>query len=75
MRSGRCREVSASQPALDAYDVARKDAARKTVFGSGCNSWYLDAEGIPNTWPWSQQRLKGAALSAEGRSAVKAGRP
>ncbi|WPP46408.1 hypothetical protein [Pseudomonas sp. AN-1] len=53
VRSGQCQEVSAAQSALDAYDVARK-----TVFGSGCNSWYLDAEGIPNTWPWSQQRFK-----------------
>ncbi|MCY1442917.1 putative monooxygenase [compost metagenome] len=58
VRSGQCQEVSAAQSALDAYNVARKEAARKTVFGSGCNSWYLDAEGIPNTWPWSQQRFK-----------------
>lgn len=58
VRSGQCQEVSAAQSALDAYDVARKEAARKTVFGSGCNSWYLDADGVPNTWPWSQQRFK-----------------
>ncbi|MNY72605.1 hypothetical protein D3C86_2112000 [compost metagenome] len=38
--------------------MARKEAARKTVFGSGCNSWYLDGDGVPNTWPWSQQRFR-----------------
>ena len=58
MRSGQCQELSASQSALEDYDVARKEAARKMVFGSGCNSWYLDADGTPNTWPWSQQRFK-----------------
>jgi hypothetical protein len=33
--------------------VRRIDAAKKTVFGSGCSSWYLDAEGVPSSWPWS----------------------
>lgn len=35
------------------YEERRVDAAKKTVFGSGCTSWYLDAEGVPGTWPWS----------------------
>ena len=25
----------------------------RTVFASGCKSWYLDANGIPQVWPWS----------------------
>ncbi|MES2257464.1 MAG: NAD(P)/FAD-dependent oxidoreductase [Pseudomonadota bacterium] len=60
VRSGQCLEVEATQEALDDYDTARIAAAKKTVFGSGCNSWYLDAEGVPATWPWSQQRFKDA---------------
>ncbi|MEO6092151.1 MAG: NAD(P)/FAD-dependent oxidoreductase [Novosphingobium sp.] len=35
------------------YEERRIEAARNTVFGSGCTSWYLDAEGVPGTWPWS----------------------
>lgn len=58
VRNGECQEVEARHEALQAYDIARKEAARKTVFGSGCSSWYLDAEGIPSTWPWSQRRFK-----------------
>lgn len=58
LRNGQCTEVEASSQALDDYDTARIAAAKKTVFGSGCNSWYLDAEGVPATWPWSQQRFK-----------------
>jgi hypothetical protein len=23
----------------------------------GCKSWYLDAEGIPSSWPWDYNRF------------------
>ena len=36
---------------LQKFKAAR--AARKTIFGSGCSSWYLDATGVPASWPWS----------------------
>jgi cation diffusion facilitator CzcD-associated flavoprotein CzcO len=55
--SDTCQHVEASQQALDVYDEARIAAAKTTVFGSGCSSWYLDAQGVPSTWPWSQQRF------------------
>jgi len=29
----------------------RAAEARHTVFATGCSSWYLDDQGIPNTWP------------------------
>lgn len=58
VRSGECQAVSASHKALETFDTNRIDAARTTIFGSGCNSWYLDADGIPATWPWSQQRFR-----------------
>jgi cation diffusion facilitator CzcD-associated flavoprotein CzcO len=50
---GECREISPKPEALSAYEKRRIAAARGTIFGSGCSSWYLDAEGVPNTWPWS----------------------
>ena len=28
-----------------------------TVWVTGCNSWYLDEQGVPNTWPWSAGRF------------------
>ncbi len=57
LQAGRAKEISASQSALDEFDARRTEAARSTVFGSGCSSWYLDAEGVPATWPWSFQRF------------------
>ncbi len=55
--SGCAREVSASHTAMAAYERARIAAAKTTIFGSGCRSWYLDAQGVPLTWPWSRDRF------------------
>jgi cation diffusion facilitator CzcD-associated flavoprotein CzcO len=68
LRSGRCREISVTQPAMDAYEVRRIAAAKGTIFGSGCNSWYLDAEGVPASWPWSYDAFA-KAMSAPDMAA------
>lgn len=47
------KQVVPKQEAFADYEERRIAAARKTVFGSGCTSWYLDAEGVPASWPWS----------------------
>ena len=57
VRSGKCREVSASCQALNEYNAARIQAAQKTVFASGCTSWYIGDDGVPITWPWSYDRF------------------
>ena len=43
---------------MDAFEVQRVEAAKKTVWVTGCNSWYLDDRGIPATWPWSFDRFR-----------------
>lgn len=50
--------LSASAQAQASYDTERIAAAKNGVFGAGCKSWYLDANGVPNTWPWSHQRFR-----------------
>ncbi|MPM81956.1 putative monooxygenase [bioreactor metagenome] len=57
--------ISARPEALHRYDNERLQAARASVFGSGCNSWYLDQNGVPNTWPWSQSRFREAMRTRE----------
>jgi cation diffusion facilitator CzcD-associated flavoprotein CzcO len=57
-RSGHCRQIAASQAATDAFDADRIEAAKKTVWVTGCNSWYLDDRGIPATWPWTFDRFR-----------------
>lgn len=58
IRSGRCREVSASHAASEAFDEARIEAAARTVWSTGCRSWYLDDRGIPAAWPWTFDRFR-----------------
>jgi cation diffusion facilitator CzcD-associated flavoprotein CzcO len=55
LRSGEYAEISASQAAMADYEERRIAAAKTTIFGSGCTSWYLDAEGVPASWPWSYE--------------------
>ena len=58
LRSGEYKAVSPKFAALEEYEVRRAEAARKTVFAAGCQSWYLDAEGVPQVWPWSYEYFK-----------------
>lgn len=53
LRAGRARAVVPTAEAFADYEQRRIDAARKTIFASGCSSWYLDDEGVPASWPWS----------------------
>jgi hypothetical protein len=48
----RVRGIAATASALADYEDRRITAAKSTIFGSGCTSWYLDAHGVPITWPW-----------------------
>lgn len=58
LRERRCREVSASPEAMAKFDAERIEAAKGTIWATGCNSWYLDSEGVPASWPWSQQKFR-----------------
>src|SRR5436853_3764891 len=50
LRAGECREISASPEATEAREAERTQAAQKTVWVTGCKSWYLDDRGIPAVW-------------------------
>jgi cation diffusion facilitator CzcD-associated flavoprotein CzcO len=58
VRSGRCKEVAPLASATQQFDEERTEAARKTVWTTGCKSWYLDSRGIPATWPWPFDRFR-----------------
>ncbi len=58
VRSGRCQELGASQTATERFDADRKEATKATIWRSGCNSWYLDADGVPAVWPWTFDRFR-----------------
>jgi cation diffusion facilitator CzcD-associated flavoprotein CzcO len=57
VRSGSCKELSAFRSATEQFDAERIEAAKQTIWASGCNSWYLDANGIPAAWPFTFDRF------------------
>ncbi|WP_039889897.1 flavin-containing monooxygenase [Mycobacterium xenopi] len=55
---GRYRGISASTEATARFEDARARASAKTVWVTGCRSWYLDDRGLPAVWPWSFTRFR-----------------
>jgi cation diffusion facilitator CzcD-associated flavoprotein CzcO len=60
LADGRCRQISASREATTRFEADRVEAAKKTVWVTGCRSWYLDDRGVPVAWPWSFSRFREA---------------
>ena len=57
IRGGRCREISASARATADFEAVRSEAAKKSIWATGCKSWYLDKNGVPASWPWTPSRF------------------
>ncbi len=43
---------------MERFDADRVEAAKTTIWQSGCKSWYLDAKGVPTAWPWTFDRFR-----------------
>ncbi|HUO48437.1 MAG TPA: NAD(P)/FAD-dependent oxidoreductase [Acidimicrobiales bacterium] len=52
------RQVCATADALAAFESARIEASKNTVWATGCDSWYLDDRGIPAAWPWPFKKFR-----------------
>lgn len=50
-------EISPTHEAAERFESERVEAAKRTVWATGCRSWYLDDRGIPAAWPWSMHRF------------------
>jgi cation diffusion facilitator CzcD-associated flavoprotein CzcO len=60
LRSGAGREISATTQAMDELEAARVEAAKNTIWSTGCRSWYLDDRGVPAVWPWPFSQFRTA---------------
>jgi cation diffusion facilitator CzcD-associated flavoprotein CzcO len=58
VRAGACDEVSPTHEAMARFDEERRRAAARTIWNSGCKSWYLDAAGLPTAWPFTWDRFR-----------------
>jgi cation diffusion facilitator CzcD-associated flavoprotein CzcO len=58
LRTGEAGEVSATWEAMEAFEAQRVEAAKHTIWSTGCRSWYLDDRGVPAAWPFPFQRFR-----------------
>lgn len=49
--------MAPSEQAVAALLADMKEAAKQTVWSSGCQSWYLDKDGVPGIYPWASGRF------------------
>lgn len=45
--------VSPTTAATDVFNAEMHAAMPGTVWASGCTSWYLGKDGVPELWPWT----------------------
>ena len=59
MKEDKVALIAPTQEAYDAYNAAMaKDIGTTTWATGGCDSWYLDASGTPNLYPWMPSRYR-----------------
>lgn len=58
LRDGTAAEICATAAATERFEAERVAASAKTIWVTGCRSWYLDDRGIPATWPWPFARFR-----------------
>ncbi len=66
-RRGEFATVEPKQEAADRFNAEMRAAMPGTIWASGCQSWYLGADGLPALFPWAPQRHR--KLLAEPRLA------
>jgi len=54
---GPARALVPSLEATRAFHASLLSAMQDTVWVTGCNSWYLDEDGVPILWPFSARRF------------------
>lgn len=60
VRRSDATSVCATAAAAERFEAERTEAAQKTVWVTGCRSWYLDDRGVPAAWPWTFDRFREA---------------
>ncbi|MEC3916873.1 flavin-containing monooxygenase [Nocardia sp. CDC160] len=52
-QAGEFTTVAPTRAATDRYNARMRAAAPSTVWTTGCQSWYLGKDGLPELWPWT----------------------
>lgn len=57
-RDGQFDSVEPTQAATDEFYAGMREAMPGTIWTTGCTSWYLGADGLPELWPWTPARYR-----------------
>lgn len=52
-RRGEFDTVEPTGPATDSFNAKLRAAMPNTVWTTGCQSWYLNKDGVPEVWPFT----------------------
>lgn len=55
LRDGTVRAVAPTEVATKEYNERMKDAMPLTIWVTGCSSWYLGKDGLPELFPWTPE--------------------
>ena len=56
IRDGRVVAVAPTAAATKEYNDSMKAAMPQTIWVTGCNSWFLGKDGLPELFPWIPER-------------------
>jgi cation diffusion facilitator CzcD-associated flavoprotein CzcO len=56
IRDERIKAAAPTQKATELYNEEIRAAMPQTTWVSGCNSWYLGKDGLPEAFPWVPER-------------------
>jgi cation diffusion facilitator CzcD-associated flavoprotein CzcO len=56
IRDGRLVAAAPTEAATKTYNDDMKAAMPQTIWVSGCSSWYLGRDGLPELFPWTPER-------------------
>jgi len=56
IRDGHILAAAPTEAATKDYNEELKAALPQTVWMTGCNSWYLGTDGLPELFPWKPVR-------------------
>ena len=57
-RRGEITAISPNAQVTQDFTDKLVSAFDGTRWVSGCNSWYLEVDGVPVTWPWAPSRFR-----------------
>ena len=57
IRAGDVTSAAPTRAATERYNQTMRAAMPRTVWLTGCNSWYLGKDGLPELFPWPPQRF------------------